>query len=93
MYFKRRKRPHVQILPDTHEGYVMEIWNGNLRVDASEFTRTFEDSEVCDAYRDAKNTYPKFDVLLFESVTQSRRKLSPVSPEQMRRRVQYSRKE
>ncbi|MFA4819749.1 MAG: hypothetical protein WC613_02200 [Candidatus Aenigmatarchaeota archaeon] len=93
MYFKRRKRPHVQALPDVHEGYSMEIWNGNLRVDAPEFVRTFEDSEVCDVYRDAKNTYPKCEVLLFESVTQSRRKLNPVSPEQIRRRVRYSRKE
>ena len=92
MYFKRRRRPHVQTLPDTHEGYMMEIWDGNLRVDASEFARTFDGSEIYKAYRDAISDYPKFEVLLFESVTQSRRKLIPVPPEQMRRHVQYSRK-
>lgn len=81
MYFKRKKRPHVEDVPEKHEGYRLEVWNGTSRITDSDFEGIFSDNEIEVTYSAALEKYPKFEILLFDVVMKSRRKYVPVSPE------------
>lgn len=83
MYFKRIKRPHVEDVPEKHEGYSLEVWNGTSRIMDSDFGAIFGDNEIEAAYSTALERYPEFEILLFDVVTKSRRRHVPVSPDKV----------
>jgi len=87
MYFKRLKRPHIESMPDRHEGYRLEIWNGTKRAEDKYFNRMFSDVNIKRAYSEAVKRYPESDILLFDVVVTGRRKYVPVPAEETLRNI------